>query len=541
MSNAGGAAFGGKGLGPVRGLKGTLPMADSHTVSAIRRRPGRRGEQEYRDLATNLERKLAEEKDAFLTAAAYHIGTPLAAVVGLSEILGNRTRDFSAGVRSEMIDLLGIQARETEHVVNNVVAAARLDMGVLEVEAEPVDLRAVVETATLDWTRTQRSRLTVTGEVKARGDVKWITQIVSNLLRNAVAYGGESVSVQLTEGFNKVVLEVTDDGEGVVDEDLEKIFDRYYADRSADGENPSLGLGLSVARRLARSMGGDIRYSRFNGESVFELSLKKVREEVKRRHRLPDAVIDPLADRPTSDSVSELLASSGPTMVYQPIVDMRAANNGQERVLGYESLARFPHSSPPEWFEAAGSAGMRLDLELVAMRTAIAGFAPASNDAFLALNLSDATLISSRLTSTLIDLDPGRIVLELSESARIKSYEVTRRAVDALRDRGIRLAVDDVGADEIDLWHILRLQPDIIKIDRRLVADAENVRRNNALIRGITVMASDLGIMVVAEAVETEKEHQRLIELGVQFGQGYLFGRPQPLQWKTKVLTDHQD
>ena len=530
-----------EGLRPRAGLKGKPLLADSHTVSAIRRGPGRRGEQEYRDLATDWERELDKEKDAFLSAASYHIGTPLAAVVGLSELLANRTRDFSAGVRNEMIDLLAIQARETEHVVNNVVVAARLDMGELEADAEPVDLRAVVETATQDWTRTQRTRLTVTGDVEARGDVKWVTQIVSNLLRNAVAYGGDSVWVRLTEGFNKVVLAVADNGEGVADEDLEKIFDPYYAGRSADGENPSLGLGLSVARRLARSMGGDIRYSRFDGESVFELSLKKVKETSRRRYRLPDAVIDPLADRPTSNSVSELLADSGPTMVYQPIVDMRAADSGQEQVLGYESLARFAHSTPPEWFEAAGSAGMRLDLELVAMRTAIAGFVPDSQDAFLALNLSDTTLLSSRLASTLTDLDPGRIVLELSEGARIKSYEVTRRAVDALRDRGIRLAVDDVGADEIDLWHILRLKPDIIKIDRRLVADAENVRRNNALIRGITVMANDLGIMVIAEAVETQKEHQRLLELGVQFGQGYLFGRPQPLRWETKVLADHQD
>lgn len=297
----------------------------------IRRGRDGRDEQEFRDLARGLERKLGEERDAFLTAASYHIATPLAAVVGLSELLGNRIRDFSAGVRNEIIDLLAIQARETEHIVNNVVVAARLDMGELEAEAEPVDLRAVVETETHDWTRTQRTRLTVTGDVTARGDVKWVTQIVSNLLRNAVAYGGDSVSVRLAEGFNKVVLEVADTGEGVADEDHEKIFDPYYPGRPAGDQTPSLGLGLFVVRRLARSMGGDIRYYREDDESVFELSLKKVSEANKRRCRLPDVVVDPLADRPTSDSVSELLAGSGPAMVYQPIVDMQAAS-GPSRI-----------------------------------------------------------------------------------------------------------------------------------------------------------------------------------------------------------------
>ena len=108
--------------------------------------------------------------------------------------------------------------------------------------------------------------------------------------------------------------------------------------------------------------------------------------------------------------------------------------------------------------------------------------------------------------------------------------------MDSLRERGVRLAVDDVGAGQIEMWHILRLDPEIIKLDRNLVADQENVRRNNALIRGITTMARDLGIMVVAEAIETEAERRRLLDLGVEFGQGFLFGRPEPLLWKERVL-----
>jgi EAL domain-containing protein (putative c-di-GMP-specific phosphodiesterase class I) len=224
-------------------------------------------------------------------------------------------------------------------------------------------------------------------------------------------------------------------------------------------------------------------------------------------------------------------------MVYQQVVDMRAHQAGEERVVGHEALARFPYSTPPQWFEIAGASGLRLDLELAAMRVAIDGFAPSNNEGFLALNLSDSSLTSSQLADTLVGLDPGRIVLELSEVAVIKSYEVTKRYIDALRDRGIRLAVDDVGAGEIDLWHILKLEPALLKVDMCLVRDIERTPRNRALIRGIAAMALDLGIMVVAEGIEAPEEEELLLELGVQYGQGYLFGKPRPLQWKTKVLS----
>ena len=168
-------------------------------------------------------------------------------------------------------------------------------------------------------------------------------------------------------------------------------------------------------------------------------------------------------------------------------------------------------------------------------------FSAHDEDSFLALNLSNATLLSPGLGSAIEAIEPGRLVLELSDTARIRSYGITRKSVDSLRERGVRLAVDDVGAGQLDIWHILRLDPEIIKLDRNLVADPENLRRNNALIKGITVMARDLGIMVIAEAIETESERRRLLDLGVEFGQGYLFGKPEPLVWKDRVLSDVVD
>jgi EAL domain-containing protein (putative c-di-GMP-specific phosphodiesterase class I) len=101
--------------------------------------------------------------------------------------------------------------------------------------------------------------------------------------------------------------------------------------------------------------------------------------------------------------------------------------------------------------------------------------------------------------------------------------------MDALRDRGVRLAIDNVGAGEIDLWSILRLQPEMNKIDMSLVRGIDSTPTNRALIRGLAAMATDLGIMVIAEGIEKAEERDLLIDAGIEFGQGYLLGKPQHL------------
>ncbi|MGH8871426.1 MAG: EAL domain-containing protein, partial [Acidimicrobiia bacterium] len=218
---------------------------------------------------------------------------------------------------------------------------------------------------------------------------------------------------------------------------------------------------------------------------------------------------------------------------------------GESRVVGYEAFGRFRSLTATQWFEAAAAEGLRLDLELACILSAVAGFRLADEASFLSINVSDSTLLNSRLLDTLIGFDPGRVVLELSEAASIKSYEATRSVVESLATRGMRLAIDDVGSGEIDLWHIARLGASVVKIDYTLVHEIENNPRNRALIRGISAMAHDLGIMVVAEGIEREEEHEQLLELGIQFGQGWLYGKPAPLWWRTKVLmggypTDNQ-
>ncbi|HSM44021.1 MAG TPA: EAL domain-containing protein, partial [Acidimicrobiia bacterium] len=331
-----------------------------------------------------------------------------------------------------------------------------------------------------------------------------------------------------------------DDGVEVPEAEREALAQDYRRDQAATWSGDVLGLDVVVARGLAKGMSGDIRLFRAGDLNSSEVTLRKQGQITGRRGQLPTMAVEPRQNQPELDDLVELLDEESISMVYQPVVDIRS-EPGSAAVVGYEAYARFPYSSPTEWFRLAGASGVGPELELLALRAGIAGFSTRDDDSFLALNLSNATLLASGLDSALEGIDPGRLVLELSDTARIRSYEVTRKAVESLREHGVRLAVDDVGAGEIDMWHILRLDPELIKLDRHLVADQENTRRNNALIRGLTTMARDLGIMVIAEAIETEGERNRLLELGVEFGQGYLFGKPEPLQWKSRVLGNEAD
>ena len=120
-------------------------------------------------------------------------------------------------------------------------------------------------------------------------------------------------------------------------------------------------------------------------------------------------------------------------------------------------------------------------------------------------------------------------MVEITEQAPIDSYEEFAAALAPLRRRGLRLAIDDLGAGFASLMHLLRLEPDLIKLDRALIADIERHRMTRALAVALTSFALETGMLIVAEGIETELQRALLTALGVSLGQGYLLGRPQAL------------
>ncbi len=214
-------------------------------------------------------------------------------------------------------------------------------------------------------------------------------------------------------------------------------------------------------------------------------------------------------------------------VVYQPIVDLRVGG-----LAGVEALARFhdePERPPDVWFGEATAAGLALELELTSIHAALADLARIPEDAYLSLNMSPGTAVSPQFRELAGRHGPGRIVVEVTEHARVEDYAELGEALRDLRSRGVRLAVDDAGAGFASLRHILKLEPDLIKLDMSLTRGIDADRAKRALAAGLISFAAEIDAAIVAEGIETEGELEALRGLGVVFGQGYFLARPGPL------------
>ena len=177
---------------------------------------------------------------------------------------------------------------------------------------------------------------------------------------------------------------------------------------------------------------------------------------------------------------------------------------------------------PERWFADAADAGLLTDLELAAIKTGLAT-QPRKADTYLSLNVSPETVLSGRLQE--VTSGYGPCVVEITEHAPVADYESLARALAPLRKRGMRLAVDDAGAGFASLRHILMLEPQLIKLDISLTRGIDKNQRQRGLAAALVTFAREIGATVIAEGVETEPELATLRDLGVEFGQGFLFGK----------------
>ncbi|MHB1088967.1 MAG: sensor domain-containing phosphodiesterase [Acidimicrobiales bacterium] len=217
-----------------------------------------------------------------------------------------------------------------------------------------------------------------------------------------------------------------------------------------------------------------------------------------------------------------VLDAGGPMIVLQPIVAL-----GDGRRHGVEALSRFPvewGKAPDAAFAEASSIGLGIELELMAVRRAAVHISDISG--YMAINLSPRTLLDQRCHDVLEELPGERIILELSEHDPVTDYDVLTRTIAPLRQRGVRLAIDDVGAGFSSLRHILLTAPDVIKLDRSIVAGVANDRVLRTLVHSLADFGHGAGATVVAEGVETSDDAIALRDVGVDYGQGWHFARP---------------
>ena len=227
------------------------------------------------------------------------------------------------------------------------------------------------------------------------------------------------------------------------------------------------------------------------------------------------------------ERIERVLRDGGFSMVFQPIVDLQ-----QGQMIGVEALARFecePRRPPNEWFAEAADVGLGVELELAAVEAAVRQLDQLPADAFMSFNVSPAAAMRGELRGLLAGAPNSRLVLELTEHTRIEDYEPLLSALYLHRRHGVRIAVDDTGAGYAGLQHILRLRPDIIKLDLDLTRGIHADPARRALAGSLKAFADEIGAVVVAEGIEVRAELVTLQAMGVPWGQGYHLGRPGPL------------
>lgn len=216
-------------------------------------------------------------------------------------------------------------------------------------------------------------------------------------------------------------------------------------------------------------------------------------------------------------------------IVFQPIVTL---DTGEPEAV--EALARFygtPRRSPDKWFAEASetSPACLRDLEVACATTALSALDVLREDMHVSINLSPSTLATAAFRRLLAQHDGSRVIIEITEHAQVKDYNQLRATLNEIRATGVRIAVDDAGAGFASLRHILRFEPEIIKLDRELTEGIATDRQQQALAAGLISFAGRVGARIVAEGIENEEQLNALRVLGVRWGQGYYFAKPGPL------------
>ncbi|WP_034621732.1 EAL domain-containing protein [Cellulomonas sp. URHE0023] len=236
---------------------------------------------------------------------------------------------------------------------------------------------------------------------------------------------------------------------------------------------------------------------------------------------------DDEGDGGTRRRIERALHNGTRDIVYQPVVDIQSLS-----VVGHEALARFSdpgHGGPERWFADAFSVGLGIEMEWAAAVAALGYLERSPAPLFLAVNMSPATALHMLDRDLFTPEMASRMVIELTEHVPVEDYSAVRGAFAGLRMQGARLSADDLGAGYAGFRHLVRLRPDIIKLDISLISGIHGSMEKRALTRSMVSFAQEVGAQLIAEGVEEPEELAALQELGVPWAQGYLLGRPAPL------------
>jgi EAL domain-containing protein (putative c-di-GMP-specific phosphodiesterase class I) len=286
---------------------------------------------------------------------------------------------------------------------------------------------------------------------------------------------------------------------------------------------PELALGYSIATRNPKlSVNTQIRRALERARSDAELNAR-ITERVQRQ-RLMNVVL------------SRRIYS-----VYEPIVDAKGLT-----VFGYEALARGPAgtalASPVELFSVAEREDLVFELDCLCRAKGLEGAKDFPSGTKLFLNfrpsaIHDPSFQPHALCATLdgCQLSPHDVVFEISERESIENFDLFRQVRDEYGRLGFQFALDDMGAGYASFESVMELAPEFIKVDRAFVHGVDEDPGRQAILHGFQSIADRINARIIGEGLDTLEELSTLAELGVPFGQGWLFGKPTPLRVRSAM------
>ena len=302
----------------------------------------------------------------------------------------------------------------------------------------------------------------------------------------------------------------------------------------------STSIGVAIDEGLSRDpldllRDADIALYRAkeHGQARIEVFSAELRDAILIRHRL-------------EHDLARAIAAGEIFLVYQPIVAL-----SDNRLIGFESLVRWRHPdlgliSPVKFIPIAEETGQILPLGRFILGEAAKASAewrrhvPAAAALSVNVNLSPRQMWNEDYMDEIIGflqtLPPGSLKIEVTEGMTISNPEMAEALLQRFHKIGVPLCIDDFGTGYSSLAYLHRFPFDVLKIDKSFVTGIETSPGQCRLVRGMINLAHELGMLVVAEGIETEAENRQLKALNCDFGQGYLFARPLPHDEATDYL-----
>ena len=237
-------------------------------------------------------------------------------------------------------------------------------------------------------------------------------------------------------------------------------------------------------------------------------------------------------------------------MFYQPIIDLDSM-----KLFGFESLIRWNHPTrglvpPNEFIPVSEDTGLIIPMTLWILRTSCAQMvawqrkSPSNKKLVVSVNLSGKHFAQKNLVEQIrkilieTEMDPACLKLELTESAVMENAESVIEMMKQIRDLGIQLSIDDFGTGYSSLSYLHRFPINTLKVDRSFVNSMEDGSENGEIVRTVIALAKTLRLNVIAEGIETIHQLHQLRILGCEYGQGYLFSRPVPVEEAERLIDD---